>query len=310
MSGLSGGTSLHWGGVYVVGHYAYIGEGSALTVLDVSNPTRPVVLGRVDNCGGWVQVRNGLACTVGGIHGFKIADVTNPSSPTLRGSYPKYAVGVFVSGTSAYIASADDGLLIVDVTNPSSPTLLGSYDTPFAASDVSVSGDMAYVVDGTSLQIIDVANPSSPVLRSSYPTASWGYAWNGFVSDRVAYVTASRGGFTGEPAYATFLAIDVANPAAPKLLSQYVTAGRGGGVFVSHGFAYVMLGQGLHIFDIRNPSSPTLCGFYPLDPGSPGDARLFVSGDLVYVMLDRLGLHILQFTGRPAEASRHWPLYR
>jgi hypothetical protein len=46
---------------------------------------------------------------------------------------------------------------VIDITNPAIPTLAGSYDTPDLAYGVAISGDYAYVGDGSSgLQVIQV----------------------------------------------------------------------------------------------------------------------------------------------------------
>jgi len=114
--------------VYVVGNYAYVGEGPSLRILDVSNASTPIALGRV--------------------------------------FLPDVVRDVFVSSNLAYVAASESGLQIIDVSNPSSPQLRGSFDTPGDARHVFVSGNLAYVADSISgLQIIDVSNPSLPQPR-------------------------------------------------------------------------------------------------------------------------------------------------
>jgi hypothetical protein len=77
--------------------------------------------------------------------------------------------------------------VIIDISNPSSPVLKGSYDTAGYAYGVTISGNCAYVADGSNgLVIIDISNPSSPVLKGSYNTA--GYANSVSVSGNYAYV--------------------------------------------------------------------------------------------------------------------------
>ena len=307
----------HFEAVQVVGRYAYISENASfpgiLRIFDVSNPSSPVELGslRLPSWVWGVHVRDGLAYVANGDAGLRIVDVRNPAAPTLSGSYATAgtAVDVFVSGALAYIASAY-GLQIVDVTNPSSPTLRGSYHTPGFAAEVFVSGGLAFIADETNLQIVDVTNPSSPFRRSSYNLGLGRMIRNVFVSKSVAYVTVTTSTAVVWNPYARLLAIDAANPAAPSLLGSYGAKGAGAGIYVSGGLAYVLLGVGLEIFYIGNPSLPTLRGFYPCAEGlSPGVGEVLVSGDLVYVA-DGHDLLILQFTGRPAQASTYWQLYR
>jgi len=288
------------------GHYAYVGWGQIyhsyrsgwLDVVDVSDPTSPVCVGHIalPDVVERIRVKDGLAYIAADYKGLLIIDVTNPTSPTLRGSYdtPNYATGLAISGGLAFIADGAS-LQIIDVTNPTSPTLRGSFATPGGVEDVFVSDGLAFLAhDG--LQIVDVANPSSPVLRSS-----WGSGIRYvFVSNGVAYVSATYG--QGTPyAYGMFYSIDVTSPTAPRLLASYGEDGGAGPVYVSGRFAYLGIGTGLHIFDISNPSSPRLCGYYYHAGGD-----LFVKGSLVYAAGG--DLLIFQFSG--AAAANRWQLYR
>jgi hypothetical protein len=75
-------------GMAVQGSYAYIGEGSGLTILDISNPASPTTVGR-----------------------------TSPMPGILE--------DVAVSGDYAYVADGDGGLRVVDVSDPANPVEVG-----------------------------------------------------------------------------------------------------------------------------------------------------------------------------------------
>jgi len=62
-----------------------------------------------------------------GSSGLQVIDVSNPSSPVLIGSVdtPGFARGVTVTGDTAYVADWSNGLQVIDVSNPSSPVLIG-----------------------------------------------------------------------------------------------------------------------------------------------------------------------------------------
>jgi len=83
----------HLGGiteaVFVAGNYAYIGEGPRLTILDITTPTSPTVVGK--------------------------------SAPM-----PDIVRDVYVSGNYAYVADDYEGLRIVDISTPTSPTEVGA----------------------------------------------------------------------------------------------------------------------------------------------------------------------------------------
>ncbi|HEY3361147.1 MAG TPA: hypothetical protein VGK06_04770 [Methanosarcina sp.] len=141
--------------VDVVGNYAYIGQGQDLVILDITNPSSPVSVGRT-------MTKNLIS-------------------------------GVKISGNYAYLAAGDNGLVIVDVSNPSSPVLKGSYDTPGYASSIAISGNYAYLADDyNGLDIIDISNPSSPIVEGGLDSL-WGIG-DVSISDNITYVTDSNNG--------------------------------------------------------------------------------------------------------------------
>ena len=63
--------------------------------------------------------------------GLKIIDISNPSSPVVKGTLdtPGYAQDIAVAGNYAYVADSYNGLNIIDISNPNTPALKGIYDT-------------------------------------------------------------------------------------------------------------------------------------------------------------------------------------
>ncbi|WP_448605243.1 LVIVD repeat-containing protein [Thermoflexus hugenholtzii] len=138
--------------VAVQGRYAYVGVGPRLVVMDVGDPSRPVVVGRTGVLPGVVRgvaVSGSYAYVADG--GLRVIDVSNPAAPREVGFYDTlgWALGVAVSGSYAYVADGNKGLRVIDVSNPAAPREVGVYDTPGGAEDVAVSGSYAYVADGS-----------------------------------------------------------------------------------------------------------------------------------------------------------------
>lgn len=136
--------------ITVVGNKAYINEGSSLTILDISQPATPHVLGKTRSLSAFITgivVRGDLAYVTAGDAGLNIFDVSNPADPFRVGFYdtPGIANDVYVSGVYAYIADDDQGLRVVDITNPTTLYEVGFYDTLGYATSVAVSGNYAYV---------------------------------------------------------------------------------------------------------------------------------------------------------------------
>ncbi len=99
----------------------------------------------------------------------------------------------------------------------------------------------------------------------------------------------------GDYAYCAFVnglgIIDVLDSTNPVLVSSLFFPGRGEGIFVKSGFAYLADGHwGLQIIDISNPLNPTPRGHYDT-PGHSWD--VFVKGDYAYVADDWHGIYII-----------------
>ncbi len=115
----------HFGGstnaVEVSGNYAYTSQGRDFVVLNISNKTAPVEVGRVET-NGFIEdiaLAGNYAYVADGSNGLVIVDVTNPAAPTLKGSYDTgYSYGVAVSGNYAYVTDALNGLVIFRIDIP------------------------------------------------------------------------------------------------------------------------------------------------------------------------------------------------
>ena len=153
---------------------------SKLWVIDNSDPAAPVVLGTAETGRalyhfGVVRVSGARAYVAwwpgwgGEGSGLVVFDVSDSSNPTRLGQYALpagvEATDLWVVGTTAYVTtvSGSNGYLrTYDVSDPTSIAALDVIDTPGDARRVTVSGGVAYVVDGTSgLRLYDASNPSA-----------------------------------------------------------------------------------------------------------------------------------------------------
>jgi len=261
--------------VQAQGGCAYIGEGTKLRILDVSNPTSPVSLGYIllPDLVRYIYVGGDLAYVANLRSGLQIVDVSNPRQPVLRGAYDTSgsALGVYVSGSLAYVAGYDGGLQIIDVSDPSQPALRGTCDTPGEAVGVYVSGTLAFVADSyNGLQIIDVSDPTQPVLGGIYsiPGAVVGV----YVSGNLAFVADKDGGVR---------VIDVSDPSQPVLRGAYDTLGDALCFCVSGNLAFVGNSyKSLQIIDMSDPAQPVLRGAYDMPDQAFG---VYVLGNLAFV---------------------------
>ncbi len=265
----------HLGGttnvVYVVGNLAYIGEGSYLTIIDISNPAKPLVLGKTQPMPEIVQdifVLDNFAYVADGGSGLRVMNISNSTAPVEVGFYDTQgtALNVHVVGNMAYVADWIGGLRLLDVTNPSAPVEIGFYATKKTVGDIYVVGSMAYVLDWHSgLRVLDVANPSAPVEVGVYDTI---YSETSvFVVDSTVYLTVTDVPPPGDPRDEAdeLLIINMANPASPVVVGAYGSFYPSGivvNIFVVGSTAYVTSGGSVSIVNVANPAAPVEVGFY------------------------------------------------
>lgn len=284
-----------FGGVSTVlavsGDHAYVGSGSLLLVVEVSDPSEPTVVGQLE----FPSIVRDVAVlddhvflTDGDLH---VVDVSDPESPVEVGSLemagdPDH---IDVSGGFAYLAG--DGLRVVDVVDPSLPVEVGFHSVD--AMDVVVFDSYAYVSTPGGVRVLDISDPRSP-------TGVRHLATDGEVGN--ISIDGGYGFFTeyGSPDH--LRVIDLSQPDAPILVGTW-EAPRGwrtGRVLAFDSMVFLVAGRysnsdGVLIFDVENPHSPTPIGHHQ----SHGDVndleivqdRLFVveSGGLRIVDVDPPG---------------------
>jgi len=135
----------------VSGNHLYMAdESGALRIFDLSNPDRPVEIGRAEQPRGIrsVVVQGKYAYTASGWSGLGVIDISNPENPRPIG-YTKtggYSTDVHVSGSLAYLAANQSGLRIFDVSKPEAPREVGHLDGLGITFGITTSGKYAYAV--------------------------------------------------------------------------------------------------------------------------------------------------------------------
>ncbi len=268
--------------VQVVGQLAFVATSSSLQIINITNPTSPILAGSYSTGSNVVYVVDNLAYIANSFE-LEIIDISNLSSPTIVGNYAYFAntYNLQVADNFAYL-SGYSNLKIIDVSTPSSPTLVSDYVTPGSnIQSLHVVDNKAYVADGfAGLSIIDVSNPYSPTLVGNYTTPD--QATGVYITGNMAFVVDNS---------PSLQIIDVSNSSSPSLAGSYITQGTANDVYVVDNMVYLAEGSfGLEIIDIENLSSPVLAGNY--DTLSTALA-VHVIGSRVYATDSSLGLHIL-----------------
>lgn len=273
----------------VSGHRIYlINDQGVLKIVDLVDPQKPAYLGFCRIGGHLVDVafsddrayvtRWGLPDPSGARNCLVVVDVSDPASPSIVGSYtfpfPTSGGPILVSDNLAYLAGKQGGVRIADVSDPGRIIEKGVYDIPGNAVYLDTSGPKPlartiFYTPGTPLP------PGVSLAKNE--------ARDVFLVETLAYVLwmEPMGNKNG------LHIVDTSNPAKPVMrgfLASQPPNHEFQGLFVSGNHLY--LGENgrqrywLRIFDVSDPTSPSLCGVCELGWGVED---IFVDNNLAFV---------------------------
>ncbi|MBN1875299.1 MAG: carboxypeptidase regulatory-like domain-containing protein [Anaerolineae bacterium] len=289
------------GRVYAVStyaHYAYVGIGPRMVILDISNPTVPVFVGQtpilstsitnIEIIGNHAYVMEKPDYNDDTTGGLRIYDISNPIIPVSIGFYnsPFIPVSVAVYGTYAYLADTNS-LRILDISNLAAPTEVGYITTdPYTGGeilDVIIIGNYAYIAEkyNHGIRVLDLSNPAAPTTVYQNPSRA---ATHFALSGHYLYVSCH-----GQPWNGGMAVMDVRNPANPNEVYYYSAPEvYGSSVEIGGHYAYLYIEDDnsgfLRIFDITKPRYPELEG--TLHPAGGDDsivAQFTVYQNYLYV---------------------------
>jgi len=275
----------------VSGDVAYLVDYGTFSVLNMSDPIAPSVLGSCASPASLAVAIWGRYAYVAELdNGLAVVDVNDPYNPTVVAhcDVTGEARGVVVSGDYAYVSAVEAGLHVIDISNPLAPTFVRTVPTPGYAFETVISGDYAYVADRWDMVIYDITDPASPVQIGLYDdNPDWIY--NLDVAGDYAYIAGNGGGLE---------IVDVSDPTNPVRVG---TCGVGTFVYsvaVWGRYAYLGLAdwfgeyyQGLAVIDVSNPVQPTQVGRY--DTSDTG-AGVCLWGNYAYLAAYTNGLRVLK----------------
>ena len=235
-----------------MGNFSYPYGG--LKVLNISNPTSPVLVGHCDTLGtpsGIFLSGNYAYISDGEINPLSIMDISNPSAPVNVGNFVQKTpnrgtTDVFVKDKYAYLAYEENGLYILDISTPSNPKLTGKYqqlgDTIKA---VTVRDNYAYLSSFyEGLLILDISNPAQPKPVGRFEMG-WGLDTPVVLNDNYAYLLSESNGI---------YVIDISNPTSPSLACKYGdfdTLGWGRDLLIRNNKLYVATHSGFYILEVQ-----------------------------------------------------------
>ncbi len=252
-------------------------------MLDIRNPSAPVALSSVDNCGGYdIYLDDSLAFLSGyytGGHEFCIMDIADSTAPSLVGTCAtpgdNWGVWARLPDRLAYVADRLKGLAVIDLASLSAPRL----DTGILAAglsyDISIDGQIAGVAEGGyGMGVLDVSDPSRPVqlggVDSQPPIETHSVA----IRDSFAYM-----GFW--PSLQDLRVIDISNPSRPVSAGGVNVYNRPEDMVLRDSFLYIAEANRFQVVNVARPREPVLVGSCVTSTYSGYD--LAVAGTFAYV---------------------------
>jgi len=244
----------------------------------------------------------------------QLLDLTEPLTPIVLGGYFTGEIaGVVFNETAEFAYLADDGnawrpqypghseLVVLDLRGPGDPVELDRIAIQqFDVDSIVRVGRHLYVgsqpEDETQafLEIYDISDPGNPVFVGQTDAIVWpGQSW-GF--DPMA-VTVSQGRAYILHEDNLISIVDVANPVAQQLLSQYELAVEQGqycdSIAVAGDTLLAGTGWQMHVIDVSDPVAPQELAVLDLG-GQVGD--IFIRGERAYIGLTAIGVAVVDIS--------------
>lgn len=158
-------------------HYAVVPSGT-VRIVDLTNPSQPVVVGIVSPPGGAdnIDIAGDFAYSAGP-HVLSVIDLTDPTHPAVLGSVEveRHVSAVAVSGSLAFLAT-NDGFYVVDIGDPAHPTAASFVSDVYNCEGIAAFGQYAYAcADRRGVLIFDASDPSRPRQIGSMDTPDYAY---------------------------------------------------------------------------------------------------------------------------------------
>ncbi|MFK7823705.1 MAG: LVIVD repeat-containing protein [Oligoflexales bacterium] len=196
---------------------------------------------------------NGDYAFMNAAKGIYISDVTGHADihlSTYSASTDYDTSGIALYSSKAYLAD-DKGVTEVDISDPTSPTKGSVHDgIALSPSDIAVSGNYAFLVEGRDLKVMDLTSLSALEYKAKLRFSGSDIGSKIIISGNYAYISETSGGF---------FIVDVGtDPLSPAIVASG-SAGTGLVYSMVHSGNYLYLTTSdtdtLEIYDVSTPGS-------------------------------------------------------
>ncbi|MBW8051878.1 MAG: choice-of-anchor B family protein [Cytophagales bacterium] len=282
--------------------YAIVGN-NGLTIIDVSDPVNPVQVANLNTVPDFdIKVWSNYAyCVTGGSGTAYIVNIADPANPAIVNTFPS-SHNIFIDD-NGYMYAEYPGLIIYDLNpDPVNPVMIWT-DSTTGGHDASVIGNRLFDFHGnTGTYIYDICNPANPVLLGSITDSAIQYHHHGWPSKDGNYLY-----ICDELAVAPSPDItiwDISNPATPVKVGSFSDIDATvHNLFVIGDYAYASYyTAGLRVFDLTDPTSPTIADEYDTSPlsgesfGGAFGVYPFALNNKIFVLDVDSGLFIFNVT--------------
>ena len=161
--------------VEAIDNYAYFTSRNGLYVVDISDPSDPQSLGRVDGTNGFIlenlDADNNMLAVAAHADGVLMYDISNPDNLQLNATISTdNAWCVRLKDGYAYIAD-EQAISIYDISISTSPNFIYEIETSNAVKDIALDQSFMYVAIGSDgVNIYDISDPANPIFLDNYNT--------------------------------------------------------------------------------------------------------------------------------------------
>jgi choice-of-anchor B domain-containing protein len=293
--------------------FALTGLSSGMSIVDVTVPERPVVIGVIPGAASsWREIktyRHYAYVTTEARTGLDIVDLGDPDRPRKVQTWSETFTSahtlwidqerglLFANGTSS-------GMHVLDLEpDPENPREVGVYRDVYVHDSYSRGTVLfASAIRNGVVVILDAADPSALREITRFATGAR-FTHNAWLTADGRYLFT-----TDERADAPVEGWDLLDPLAPRKVAQYLA--RPGTIphnvmIDGHRLLIAHYTEGVHLLDVRDPERAVLLGHYDTHPGTSTGfagawgAYVFPGSDLILASDISGGLFVIRYTGPP-----------